>query len=293
MLTSDAIGVGAMILAALGLMRTVLPPALERRAASGWALAVLLLAFPVAFLLFISNTVPASRYLNPVLPFVALLAGAAFAAPMRGSALGRFLLASLAAASVAQSAMVSDRTNRFFQQADTRTLALAYVEQHLPPHSSIAVQPYSIPLVQSRDSLLESLDRNLGDARRASTKFALRLALDPYPSPAYRTIFIGDGGLDADKIYVSYAELGDLAALRRLGVQYVAVKRYNRPDPDTRPFLEALAREGRQLAVFSPYRADVTAADAGRIEPFLHNTDTPVDAALERPGPLVELWELK
>ena len=38
------------------------------------ARAVLLLAFPVPFLAFISHTVPASRYLNPVLPFVAVFA---------------------------------------------------------------------------------------------------------------------------------------------------------------------------------------------------------------------------
>ena len=36
--------------------------------------AILLLLFPVAFFAFIVNTVPASRYLNPVIPFVALLA---------------------------------------------------------------------------------------------------------------------------------------------------------------------------------------------------------------------------
>ena len=40
-----------------------------------WRRALLLLAFPVPFLLFIANTAPASRYLNPVLPFVALFAG--------------------------------------------------------------------------------------------------------------------------------------------------------------------------------------------------------------------------
>ena len=38
-----------------------------------------LLVFPLTFLAFISNTVAASRYLNPVLPFAALLAGYAVA----------------------------------------------------------------------------------------------------------------------------------------------------------------------------------------------------------------------
>ena len=37
--------------------------------------AVLLLAFPLPFLLFIANTAPASRYLNPVLPFLRYLRG--------------------------------------------------------------------------------------------------------------------------------------------------------------------------------------------------------------------------
>ena len=46
----------------------------------------LLLAFPVPFLLFISNTAPASRYLNPVLPFLALFAAWALS---RLSAIGR------------------------------------------------------------------------------------------------------------------------------------------------------------------------------------------------------------
>ena len=41
----------------------------------------LLLAFPLPFLLFIANTAPASRYLNPVLPFLAIFAAWAAVAP--------------------------------------------------------------------------------------------------------------------------------------------------------------------------------------------------------------------
>jgi len=54
------------------------------------------------------------------------------------------------------------------------------------------------------------------------------------------------------------------------------------------PLTAALAREGRRLAVFTPYKADA----AARPEPFLHNTDARIAAALERSGPVVEIWQL-
>ncbi len=70
MLSIDAVGWPVALLAALGLV------VLARRAPR---LALLLAAFPVAFLVFISNTVAATRYLNPVLPFLCI-----FAASWRG-----------------------------------------------------------------------------------------------------------------------------------------------------------------------------------------------------------------
>ena len=67
------VGIGATLpVAAASAIGTVLLIATDRRRA------LLLLSFPVPFLLFIGNTVPASRYLNPVLPFVALTAAVAF-----------------------------------------------------------------------------------------------------------------------------------------------------------------------------------------------------------------------
>ena len=94
---------------------------------------------------------------------------------------------------------------------------------------------------------------------------------------------------------MDYAELGGekgLAALRRRKMTYIVVKRYNRPDPETQPFLATLAREGRRLAVISPYRAEIPGQQAATIDPFLHNTDARVDAALERPGPALEIWQI-
>jgi hypothetical protein len=75
-------------------------------------------------------------------------------------------------------------------------------------------------------------------------------------------------------------------------VAYVVVKRYNRSDPETLPLLASLAREGRRLAVLSPYRPGTPDEQAASIDPFLHNTDARIDAALERPGPALEIWQI-
>jgi len=258
--------------------------------------AVLLAAFPLAFLLFLSHTVAASRYLNPVLPFLAVFAGVAFALLARSTVLTAVLAVLLAL----PSAWHSRQIGRFFDQADTRTLAQTWIEHNVPPGSTILVQPYSVALTQSREGLVEALTATLGDPRHASTKFALRLGLDPYPAPAYRTIFLGDGGLDADKIYVSPGAFtagpvlsgNGLEPLTRLQVQYVVLKRYNVEDPAAVPLRARLMAVATRVAVVSPYRTEASDADRARVAPFLHNTDTPWHPALERPGPGLEIWKL-
>lgn len=259
------------------------------------ARAVLLLAFPVPFFAFISNTVPASRYLNPVLPFVAVFAAWALAGLAERLRAKPWMFWCTVVACVVPAIVSSVRADLFFRQADTRTLALDYIERNIAPGSTVLVQPYSTPLTPSRAALVEALTYHIGSAEAASTKFQLQLSLDPYPSPAYRVIYLGRGGLDVDKLYVDPSDLGGknrLAALRRLGVAFVVFKRYNRLDQEAIPFVEALAREGRRIAVFSPYRPGVTESDRARIDPFLHNTDTRIDEALERPGPPLEIWQL-
>ncbi len=311
MLWLEGTGWPVLVLATAGLAWT---------ARRDWRSTVLLGAFPLAFLLFISNTVAASRYLNPALPFVAVYAGVAVAefaawrgrraagltraiAPGAGrppdATTTRRVTAALAAGLSAVAAMPglvhSARTGHFFTQTDTRTLAQQFIEREIAPGATVLLQPYSVPLQQSRESLVEALTATVGGPERASTKFAQRLRLDPYPAPAYRTLFLGDGGLDADKIYVSYAEVtGDdaLAPLRARGVEVVVWKRYDPPEAVAGDLVAALARGARRLAVFSPY-ADGAESTAGRPAPFLHNTDTPVDPALARPGPVVEVWQLQ
>lgn len=274
-----------------------------------WALAILaggkgvprrsvvFASFPVAFLLFISNTVPATRYLNPLLPFVAAVTGVALAqlmATSKGSLLW-ITRALVVAAPFVWGLRTSVPLGTFFNQTDTRTLAQQWVEDQIPPGSTVLVQPYSVPLRQSRDGLVEALRATLGSEDRATIKFRQQLALAPYPAPAYRTLYLGDGGLDKDKIYVSPAAFSGqepLAPLKALGVQYVVLKRYNVPDASLASLDGALASGGHLVAMFSPYRSDVDPGRRAEVAPFLHNTDARLNAALERPGPVIEVWRI-
>jgi hypothetical protein len=257
-----------------------------------------LILFPLAFLLFIAHTVPASRYLNAPLPVVVILAGYGVSRLARQITathwrVGAVVLAALAAVLPATE---SHRVGSFFREPDTRTLAQRFIEREVPAGSTVLVQAFTVQLRQSRASLLEALQVSLGDVGRASTKSALRLMVDPPPAPAYRTLFLGDGGLDADKIYVRYGELGGerrLATLRGQRVEYIVVRRDPEPPPRARPLLEALPREAEPVATFSPYRPTAASSALASVAPFMHNTATPIHEMLARPGPVIEIWRLR
>ena len=118
-------------------------------------------------------------------------------------------------------------------------------------------------------------------------------------TPTYRVLYLGrvtDGGLDPDKIYVApdaFAGLAGLQPLRDLRVAYVAVNRYNNGTSASGSLDAALQREARLLVTFSPYRADVGPDRRAAVAPFFHNTADRIDPALERPGPIVEVWRIE
>jgi hypothetical protein len=293
MLSSDAAGWPVALLALAGLV------VMTRRSPRT---AALLALFPVAFLLFISNTVAATRYLNPVLPFVAIFAGVAIDALARVIEKGArrraagIAVAGIVAVAALPGLQASRALGTFFRQDDTRTQARRWIEAHVANGSTVLVQPYSVPLAQSRQGLVEALRAHLGDERRASIKFQLQLDAAARRSLAYRVIWLGSGGLDVDKIYVDPAALGGTAGiepLRRLGVQYVVLKGYNALSPAARPLADALEREGRQVAVFAPYSPAAAPAGLVNVEPFLHNSDARMDPALARPGPVIEVWQIE
>lgn len=282
----DSMG-GAVILLAIGGVAGMLVR--ERRRA------VLLLAFALPFLAFIANTAPASRYLNPVLPIVAIFAAWTLAelSDRLRAPLWIYWIAVAGCAALPLAASV--RTDLFFRVDDTRTLARRFVEGHIPSGASVLVQPYSVALTPSKESLIEALEQHVGDLSQVSAKFRIQLALDPYPQPHYRLIWLGRGGLDVDKIYLDPADLGGanrLTRLEQLGVSYVVLKRDDPGGPEAERLRAALLESAELTAEFSPYRAGMPDARRSSLAPFLHNSDTRIDEGLERPGPPIEIWRL-
>jgi hypothetical protein len=258
--------------------------------------AIVLLAFPLAYLIFIAHTVPMSRYVNCVLPPMAVLGAHGLVQVARRVARSPAVpTLCLALAACAPAAWASVQIGRFFNQADTRTLARDFIEREVPPGSSVLVQPYSAPIHRSRDSLIEALRANLGSERHAPIKFQLELAVRPGLQPTYRTIYYGDGGRDADKVYVLPSEFvgsNGLGPLRERNIEYVVLKRANTANPEIAALEAALARDAERLATFSPYRPTVSPAEQALVAPFLHHVAIRVDPALERPGPIVDIWRL-
>lgn len=290
MLATDALGWPVFVLALAGAAFTLL---------GHWGRGLVLVTFPLVYLVFISNTVPMSRYLACVVPLIATAAGIGvmeICTRMRSRrGLSRALIAAgLVALAALPGLLLSIRSNQFFSQDDTRGQAKAFIEQHLPAGSTILIQPQSAPLHMSRQALIDALRLHLGDESRASVKFQYQLAASPYPSPAYRLVFLGDGGQDVDRTYVSLTGFtGSLDPLRERGIEYVVMKRTNVPNPDTAIIEQTLERDATRVATFSPYREGVPADVQAATEPYFHNTATRIVPALERPGPTVDIWKIQ
>jgi hypothetical protein len=280
MLATDALGWPVAIAAAVGLVAAII---------ADWRRGWLMASFVVAFLAFCANTVPESRYLNVVLPVLAVAAASLLTRAPRGVGAGLIVAAAM------PGFLLSVRSDQFYRQDDTRTLAREFIEREVPSGSTVLVQPHGVLLRQSRDGLIEALRANLGSESRATIKFQLELGLDPQPSPSYRTFYLGEKGEDADKIYISPKSFGrgaGVAALRDANVRYVVMKRYNDPDPAVQSLQTVLEREAHLVATFSPYRSDAGHDEQATVAPFFHNTAARIDPALERPGPIIDIWRI-
>jgi MFS family permease len=283
----DAVGWPVCLLAAAGFVWAI---------AADWPRGLMLGTFTGAFLVFLSNTVPMSRYLNVILPLMGLAAAFTIVRISRAfGARSSAVVLALTVLAMIPGLLTSVKTDLFFRQADTRTVAREYIESRIPSGATILVQPYSAPVRRSHEGLVEALRANLGSEGKASIKFQLMLGAEP-AAPSYRLIYLGDGGEDPDKIYVSpkaFDRSAGLSPLRALGVQYVIVKLNNVPNPALAGLEAALAREGRRIATFTPYRASATAAERRAVPPYLHNTAARVHPVLERPGPGLEIWDIQ
>jgi len=267
-----------------------IPAAVAGAIALGRASGALLawtLSFPLVFFLFISNTWPYSRTANPLYPFLAILAayGAAALARRAGRRAGA-LLVLFTLVLAAQPLFLSLRAVYLLRQPDTRTLARAWLTANVPAGDSVAVEPHSVQLRPTREHLVEALARAGLGPEQAGRRSKALLAQSPYPSPSYRLFYIGDGGMDEDKIYLpqDLFRTGEgVAQLRRACVAWVVLKSAapTGPNPLT-PFVEASGTLAHRDTPF----VGPGLPSAG----WLPDGDVTPSLEVARPGPVIEIW---
>jgi 4-amino-4-deoxy-L-arabinose transferase-like glycosyltransferase len=253
-----------------------------------WSEALWLFSFPAVFFLFISNAWPFGRLQNPLYPFAAIAAAAAIVALARRTRPSAVLTVALTIACVAQPLVLAVIMDRLMTRTDTRTLARNWIETHVPSGAGVAIQPYSVPLEPTRERLLEAVTRRDDGFERVGYRTRRRLHQEPYPDPAYRLYHLGAGGLDEDKIFYDPTGLlqpGALDALRADGLEYVVLKRFTVEEPD--PLRDRVASAGHLAFRVSPFRRPLPHGPAQ-----MPDYDIRPSLAVERPGPIVEVWRL-
>jgi 4-amino-4-deoxy-L-arabinose transferase-like glycosyltransferase len=243
-------------------------------------------AFPVMFLAFLSYTFFAGRYLNPILPCLAAAAGVAVSSI--AARFGPAAAVVTAVAAAVQPLYLTLQVDRLFASTDTRTLARDWAIEKLSPGTTVALQSYSAPLPQSKESFVESLEANgaLSELERKG-KYAHLLRVAESETTSFRLFFLGKGD-EPNRIYVGYDSLVEsLAPLRALGVKAIVLRHPpTPPPPELGALFERVGKEGELLASLSPFRG------ASAI-PYLDNEDWPPSASLAHKGPLVQVWSLE
>lgn len=252
-------------------------------------LAAWLLAFPVVFLMFLANTWPFGRTANVVYPFLAVacafgLVEVARRVPSRARSVALVAGTLACAASPLVSVL---QMNRLMSVDDTRTLAAAWLAEHAPEGTGVAVEPYSVHLEPTREWLADVVTANRGSVTRGGYRVQTWLARDPYPRPAYRVFHIGVGGLDEDKRYVTTGELADpttLARLKAQGLSLLVLKRLTTESANAvGPSLTASASLVQTITPF---------ARGQRGSVILPHEDVAPSWGVMHPGPILEVWRL-
>jgi hypothetical protein len=263
---------------------------LVRRA---WIKALVLLPAPVVFLIFMGTEQRYfGRWLMPILPIVALLAGYAGGEAVRWIArvtdsfgrrrvavrLGGGLTAALL---LAQSVAADVHDDAVLSRPDTRNLARAWMVRHIPAGSKVVIEPAvppnwvdgpgSRPLWRLYPTSFSSLNRS---GRRVPDHRQVFVPLDEYERylfPSLLATYRRHG-----YCWVMTASLQGARALVTPGAV-----------PGALAYYRALSREGKLAYSVSPY------ARTARPVPF--NFDWSIDYYPEQyrlPGPLIRIYQL-
>jgi Dolichyl-phosphate-mannose-protein mannosyltransferase len=221
-----------------------------------WRLALLLVAFPVCFYLYMGAQGRFfGRWLLPIYPALCVLAGYAV---VTIGARRAALITGLTALVCAQGALASVHVNTVLGREDTRAQALAWIRANVPDGAPVVVEPF-VP-----DSWRAALDRPVWPVERPYQAYEKRLRvsrIDRYREGGYCWVIVGS----------TQKERGLKAGLR-----------------SSRNYYRALDAASERTVTFSPF-----ARGADPVEFSYDSSFNYRPRAFERPGPVVEIHQLR
>jgi 4-amino-4-deoxy-L-arabinose transferase-like glycosyltransferase len=221
-----------------------------------WRLALLLVAFPVCFYLYMGAQGRFfGRWLLPIYPALCVLAGyAVVAIGARRAA----VVAGLTALVCAQGVLASVHIDTVLGREDTRAQALDWIRANVPAGAPVVVEPF-VP-----DSWRAALDRPVWPVERPYQAYEKRLRvrqIDRYRERGYCRVIVGSTQKDR----------GLKAGLR-----------------SSQNYYRALDAASERTVTFSPF-----ARGADPVEFSYDSSFNYRPRAFERPGPVVEIHQLR
>ena len=256
-----------------------------------FALALTLLPAPLVFLIFMGQEERFfGRWLMPILPIVALLAGYAAVEAARWAGRGRriptLLAGGLAVTALLGQSLVADvHDDSVLSRPDTRTLARAWMVRHVPQGSRVVIEP----IVPDSWASARGVDPAGGRWRRWPT---WRTTLDaqgrPMPPGRFGRVTVEEYERSLFPSLISrYVDRGYCWVMTG-SLQSGRARAEPSAAPGAISYYAALSRRGRLLYRASPY--------APGARPVRFNFDFSTDyypEAYRRPGPEVSIYRLR
>ena len=226
-----------------------------------WTKSLFLLSFPVIFyihLILVSQRF--SRYVLPLIPFIAIGAGYLFyeiCFPKLKNRLYKVIVISLSFVILIPTTLKSFKACSLFAGEDTRVVSAHWIEANIPDLDKIAVDHTSFrPQISQTKEQIQSkkkiagFQEGLGDAKEKKIEFMVR-ALEG--EKTYNVYFLTMKGETTGQFLSTVPTIShDMDVLRKEGIEYVVINLNSSSEVET-AFMNVLEREGKVFAEFSPY----------------------------------------
>lgn len=210
------------------------------------------------YLLLVRAGQPYDRYVLPLIPGLVFLAADFLQTLTQKKRKGNDLLVMFALMLSLLPLAKSIESDRVLLAQDVRTEAKKWMEANIPAGSRIALEwEFYMPRLSFSKDQLEEKKKEIetvpGSVSRAQMRKLDFLLSEPSNHPAYRLYFLVSDPAEPRFLFAKPVLPYDFDALKRAGIRYVV--RLHVPDktaPDR--FFAQLEKQGRSLAVFSPYK---------------------------------------